>query len=353
MAVPQFGFSISPGEALGVAGECREAERLGYDRIGIWDSPALFREPWVVLAAAARETREIALGTWVTNPLSRHPVVTASAVASLDELAPGRVYLGIGTGGTGVMHLGMRAAPLAQLKAYVLAVRHLLEEGTASYQGQTVRLDWARRRIPIIIGAHGPRALRLAGEIGDGVVSGLGITPEVVAGSLELVEQGAREAGRRLAGIAVWFTCFWFVDPVPGVARRQGAWAATSFASHFAREGVEGKFVPREMQEALVQLGSAYDYGTHGQVPEQQKEAYAELARRLGVAEYLQRRFAFAGTPEEVVAQLGSAMRAGASRFDGAIDAPLPEHRARITAWAEQVLHRMRPAADSEGEGNA
>ena len=115
VTTPAFGFSISPGTASGVATESREAERLGYARIGIWDSPALFREPWVVLAAMARDTNEIAIGTWVTNPLSRHPVVTASALASLDELAPGRVYLGIGTGGTGVLHLGLEAASLAQL----------------------------------------------------------------------------------------------------------------------------------------------------------------------------------------------------------------------------------------------
>src|SRR5260370_16371059 len=88
MAVPQFGFSISPGEALDVSGECQEAERMGYDRIGIWDSPALFREPWVVLAAVAHTTREIAIGTWVTNPLSRHPVVTPSALPSMANLAP-------------------------------------------------------------------------------------------------------------------------------------------------------------------------------------------------------------------------------------------------------------------------
>lgn len=79
----------------------------------------------------ARDTRHISIGTWVTNPLSRHPVVTASAAASLDDLAPGRVYLGIGSGGTGVLHLGLPAAPLAHLEDYALTVRRLLEDGVA------------------------------------------------------------------------------------------------------------------------------------------------------------------------------------------------------------------------------
>src|SRR5262249_8856269 len=73
-AGPRFGFSISPGHPRGVADEAAYAEQLGYDRIGVWDSPALFREPWVTLAATASTTDRIALGTWVTNPVTRHPV---------------------------------------------------------------------------------------------------------------------------------------------------------------------------------------------------------------------------------------------------------------------------------------
>jgi 5,10-methylenetetrahydromethanopterin reductase len=342
MTAPRFGFSVSPGEAVGVAEEAAEAEDMGYHRVGIWDSPALFREPWVVLSAVARETQRMRLGPWVTNPLARHPVVTASAAATLDEMAPGRVVIGIGTGGTGIMHLGMEAASLARLEEYVLAVRRLLEEGRATYRGQTVRLEWARRHVPIVVSAHGPKAIRLAGRIADGVVIGLGVTPEVIEGSLDLLDKGAREAGRTTDGLDVWFTCFWFVDPAPGVAREQGGWAATSLASHFARTGVAGKFVPRQYQDGIVRLGSAYDYVTHGSVPEEQKARYTELASRLGIADYVQRRFAFAGTPDEVEEQIKNAMRAGARQFDGAIDAPLPDHRRRITAWADHILSRFQ-----------
>jgi 5,10-methylenetetrahydromethanopterin reductase len=341
MVFPKFGFSVSPGEPLEVGREAAAAESLGYERIGIWDSPALFREPWVVLSSMARDTKHISIGTWVTNPLSRNPVVTASAAASLDDLAPGRVYLGIGSGGTGVMHLGLKAAPLAFLEDYVLTVRRLLEDGVAEYQGQMVRLNWAKRHIPIIIAAHGPKSLRLAGRIGDGVVIGLGVTPEVVKGSLELLEQGAQEAGRNLGDLDVWFTCFWFVDNTPDVAKKQGSWAAASFASHFARTGVEGKFVPKAYQEGLVKLGAAYDYVTHGSVPEAQRDAYTELAKKLGVGDYLQRRFVFCGTPGEVEQQLQEAMRAGATQFDGAIDADLPEHRDRIKKWSQLVVSRF------------
>lgn len=315
---------------------------MGYDRIGIWDSPALFREPWVTLAAVAQATERLALGTWVTNPLSRHPVVTASAAATLDELAPGRTYVGIGAGGTGVWHLGMKAARLARLEEYVLAVRALLQDGRASYGGREVRLDWAGRTIPIIVSAHGPESIRLAGRVGDGVVIGLGVTPEVVRGSLALLAEGAREAGRSADELDVWFTCFWFVEEEPGAAAEKAAWAATAFAVHFARWGVDGRFVPDEHRDGVVELGRAYDLVTHGAVGREQQAEYARLAHELGVGGYLRGRFVFAGTPDEVEAQVRAAIEAGARNFDGAIDAELPEHRERIAKWANLVLPRFR-----------
>jgi 5,10-methylenetetrahydromethanopterin reductase len=338
----RFGFSVTPGEPIGVGAEMRRAEELGYDRCGIWDSPALFREPWVTLASVARDTERIRLGTWVTNALTRHPAVTAACAATVDDLAPGRVYIGIGAGGTGIWHYGLGTARLAELEAYVLAVRDLLQSGSARWDGRALSLGWAgRRRVPIVMAAHAPRSLRLAGRIADGVVIGLGISPDVVASSLEIVEAGAHEAGRTLDEIEVWFTCFWWVDEQPGKAQAEGAWSATAFALHFADSGVERKFIPEELKAPLLEIGKAYDLGSHGHPDEEQKAAYVELADRLGVGDYLRSRFMFAGTPDEVEGQIRAAVGAGARNFDGAIDADLPEHEERITKWAQLVLPRF------------
>jgi 5,10-methylenetetrahydromethanopterin reductase len=339
---PRFGFSVTPGEPLAVGSEMRRAELLGYDRFGVWDSPALFREPWTTLASVARDTERIRLGTWVTNPLSRHPLVTAACAATVDDLAPGRVYLGIGAGGTGAWHLGYPTARLAELEAYVLAVRALLERGAADWRGHALTLPWAGpRRIPIVMGAHAPRSLRLAGRIADGVVIGLGVSPEVVSGSLELLAAGAAEAGRTVADLDVWFTSFWWVDERPGRALADGAWSATAFALHFVDSGVTGKFIPEELEAPLLEVGKAYDLRSHGHPTGEQKAAYVELADRLGVGDYLRRRFMLAGTPGEVEGQIRAAVAAGAANFDGAIDADLPEHERRIEQWASLVLPRF------------
>jgi 5,10-methylenetetrahydromethanopterin reductase len=337
-----FGFSVTPGEPRGVGAEMARAEALGYVRFGVWDSPALFREPWVTLASTARDTERIRLGTWVTNPLSRHPLVTASCAATLDDLAPDRVYIGIGAGGTGVWHLGMPTAELAELEAYVVAVRGLLETGSAVWRGHALTMPWAGpRRVPIVMAAHAARSLRLAGRIADGVVIGLGISPAVVSASLEVLDAGAREAGRSVDDLEVWFTSFWWVDEKPGKARADGAWSATAFALHFADSGVEHKFIPDELKAPLLEIGTAYDLRTHGRPNEEQKARYVELADRLGVGEYLRERFVLAGTADEVEQQLGAAIAAGARNFDGAIDADLPEHEERITKWASLVLPRF------------
>ena len=153
MAKLKLELNFNPGTPQETADFARQAEALGYYRLGIWDSPALFREPWITLAAVAQATSRIKLGTNVTNPLTRHPVVTASAAATLDELAPGRIYIGIGSGDSGVYNLGFTGSPMAHLREYILTVRKLLEEGKAEYQGKQVLLTWQEAHPNLSVGS--------------------------------------------------------------------------------------------------------------------------------------------------------------------------------------------------------
>jgi alkanesulfonate monooxygenase SsuD/methylene tetrahydromethanopterin reductase-like flavin-dependent oxidoreductase (luciferase family) len=102
----KFGATSRPGNPVELAKWVKVAEMLGFDRIGIADSPALYRDVWISSVHVAHATNVIPFGPWVTNPISRHPVVTASAALSLNELAPGRACVGIGTGNSGVYNLG-------------------------------------------------------------------------------------------------------------------------------------------------------------------------------------------------------------------------------------------------------
>ncbi|MQA87506.1 MAG: LLM class flavin-dependent oxidoreductase [Streptosporangiales bacterium] len=155
-----------------------EAERLGYRRAWCYDSPALYPDVWMILALAAERTTEIGLGPAVLVPSLRDPMVNAAAIASLAELAPGRVAAAIGAGFTGRMVLGRRPMKWAEVAAYVRVLRALLRGETADWEGSTVAMlhpsGYGAARpvdVPILIGADGPKGMAVAAELGDGVFS--------------------------------------------------------------------------------------------------------------------------------------------------------------------------------------
>ena len=184
------------------------AENLGYSHAWVTDSPMIRSNCWAVLALAARETRTIRLGTGVNVPGLRLAPVAANGIATINRLAPGRCVIGLGTGHTGMRLLGQRPMRLGPFRTYVEAVRGLLRGEDVDYElngeRHPIRFQMREHRfidldhpIPIYIAGFGPKAQALAGEIGDGLVSGLprgGSVPEMLASA----RRGAARAGRTL-----------------------------------------------------------------------------------------------------------------------------------------------------------
>ncbi len=176
----------------GVAELAAEAERLGYDRVWLADSPALYGDVWIAVAEAARATSRIGLGTSVLIPSLRHVVVTAAAIAHVEALAPGRLRVAFGTGFTGRRMLGQKALPLRALESYVRQLRSLLRGEEVEVDGAMTRLMHpegvvASRPIatPIWIAANGRRGAALAREIGDGLICA-GVVPPGASGAAYL-----------------------------------------------------------------------------------------------------------------------------------------------------------------------
>jgi 5,10-methylenetetrahydromethanopterin reductase len=154
------------------------AERLGYRRAWCYDSPAMYADPWMVLAVAAGRTSTIGLGPASLVPSLRHPVVTAAALATLAGLAPGRVSTAFGTGLTGRMLLGERPMRWAAVEEYVRTVRALLRGEETTWNGSLVRLSqppgFAAPRpadVAVLVAADGPLGRSVAAELGDGLVT--------------------------------------------------------------------------------------------------------------------------------------------------------------------------------------
>jgi 5,10-methylenetetrahydromethanopterin reductase len=185
-------------DARTVLAEVRLAEHLGYDAVWLGDSQLIWRELYVLLGAAAATTARVILGTGVTNPITRHASVTASALVTLDELARGRIIAGFGSGDSAVAVIGARRAPLEALERTIQDVRALAEGREVASQAANMRMTFGGpgKCPPIVIGASGPRMLELAGRIGDGVI----ITRQARTGTtltamLDRVQDGRRQGG--------------------------------------------------------------------------------------------------------------------------------------------------------------
>jgi len=140
----------------------------------------------------------------VTNPLTRHASVLAGAIATVEELAPGRVKFVVGSGYTSASTIGRKAATLADMRTCVRTVKSLLAGETVDFDGAPGRLGYGSgRRIPVLMAASGPKAIELAGEIADGVLLLVGFNRGIVETALSHLERGARRAGRRLDDLEI------------------------------------------------------------------------------------------------------------------------------------------------------
>lgn len=296
----------------------------------------MFRELYVALTLAALNTSRVRLGPLVTNPLTRHLVVTASAIASVDEVAGGRAVLGIGSGDSAIFTVGAPPATVAGLEDAVVTLGRLTSGTAVERDGRRWQVHRATRRVPVYLAAEGPRTLELAGRVADGVIVGLGLTPEVIRLSLAAIERGARAGGRTSADLDVW----WFAKTNLAETRRAAVepitMALAASANHAFRFTLEGKGVPPDLHEKIRGLQREYNAHQH----EIAGAANAALTERWGLTDYLADRFAFAGTARDCIAQVRRAMGAGARQF--VITSFVPDPRAFVRRWMREVAAAVR-----------
>ena len=185
------------------------AESNGFEAVWQADS-RLVRDAVVPMAAFAAKTEKIKIGSGVVDCWTRNPARLASTFSTLDDLAPGRIILGIGAWWDPLASkVGIeRNKPLKVMREVVTTVRALLADETVSFSGDFVQLDgveldyvYQERRpkeVPIYIGATGMKMMELSGEIADGVVLNYLVSPEYNKRAMEHLEIGASKAGRSI-----------------------------------------------------------------------------------------------------------------------------------------------------------
>ncbi len=241
------------------------AEELGYDRLWLYDSPALYEDVWIHLARAAEATRRIGFGTAVLVPNLRHVMVTASAIATLDRIAPRRLVYAIGTGYTARLVLGQRALTWKFVREYVVALRGLLRGEVVEIDGKACQMihrpELSKPRpieVPILLSAFGPKGRAITREIADGWM-GVSAPPEAFDWAVQMVNGTVLAPGESPAA--------------PRVIDAVGPWQAAAYHLTWERDpaslaGIPGgdawlEQVESERPEGERHLSVHYGHVTH------------------------------------------------------------------------------------------
>lgn len=335
-------FTAHDGPLIEAREVWRTAEAAGFDALGVVDSPLLMCEALVAMAALAADTTDAHIFSSVLNTLTRDPTVTAGAFIGLEELAPGRIYLGFGSGDSSTHGTGLGTAKLSQMEEYIGAVRTLLEGGTAHYQGRALRGAWKGfqpRDSPLFVSAHGPKALAMAGRVADGVLCGFGLLPETIERAERIVRESAEAAGRDPDAIEIWHVAYF----CPAESAEAGFLYANGAGSAvLARNGLEGKMVPDRLVEAVEATGRTWRLESHARA----NQETVEVARTTGCLDYLIERGGGLVGPVDPVATIEELHQRGVENIHFVV---LAEDKkaavARLGAAIGEVRSRLAPGS--------
>ncbi len=196
-----------------LARQAKLAEAIGCDSVWVIDSQLLCREVYLTIGACLAQSTMLRVATGVTQPATRHPSVAASALATLAEMSGGRAIMGIGTGFSSLRTIGLPAAKIAEVEAFVATVRSLLRGEQVTFEdGVRGRITWLDRpvEVPVVVAASGPRMTRAAVRFADGVILHQGISPDLLHRALGWARDGASET---MPEISCWVPYSMADDP--------------------------------------------------------------------------------------------------------------------------------------------
>ncbi len=245
----------------------KQAELAGFTHAWTFDSHLLWQEPFVIYSQILSATNELMVGPMVTNPATRDWTVTASLFATLNDMFGNRTICGIGRGDSAVRVTNGKPTTLATLRDAIGVIGGLANGVEVDYRGGHFRLPWGGdSRLEIWVAAYGPRALALAGEIGDGFILQLA-DPDIATWSIAAVRRAATDAGRDPGDVKICVAAPAYVGDDVAHQRDQCRWFGGMVGNHVAdivaRYGATGNVVPPALTE-YIKGREGYDYNEHG-----------------------------------------------------------------------------------------
>jgi probable F420-dependent oxidoreductase len=288
------------------------SEQHGFEYAWTYDSHVLWQESIPLMAVAARETSKIKMGQFVTNPGTRDPTVLASAYATLHDLSDGRMVMGIGRGDSARRYIGQQPVRVAEFERRLAMIRDFMNGREVNWNDRELQLKWVRPELPPIpmwVAGYGPKALAVAGRVGDGVIIQLA-DPEIISWIMATARKAAEEAGRDPAQLKCIVGAPSHISGDLADAREQVRWFPAMVSNHvmdlIERYGADGSAVPRALTD-FVQARKFYDYNEHSRVGAKHGEF---------VTDEICDRFCVLGDAQQATAKLKELEAVGVDQFN-------------------------------------
>jgi 5,10-methylenetetrahydromethanopterin reductase len=306
------------------------AEELGFEAIFFADSQMNNVDPYQAMAICAANTEKIRFGTAVTNMVYRDPTITANSFATLNEISEGRAIIGMGTGDGPIYSLGKTATKLIDFEKGLRTIRDLMHgrginvPKSKERAGGNVQLKAGKRPVPIYISAEGPKTLRVAGRVCDGVILGTGFDKAVTDWARRRIAEGAEAEGRTLDEIDIMPAGMIVVDANGDLARKRVRSRMANRAHHNFRFTMET--VPEGEAAGVKRFMENFDIS----------KPIEERIDPEFVTDYLLERFTIAGTPEDCIAKVKRLEADGIQRI--LLTPPNTIYDQVMELWGSQVI---------------
>jgi probable F420-dependent oxidoreductase len=303
-----FGFTLKPENDLKRTVDLtKRAEANGFSYGWLFDSHVLWREAYVLLTLMAQASERLRLGTCVTNPATREPSVTASALAVLDELSGGRMDLGIGRGDSARRVLGKPPTSMKTLEEAISVIRDLVEGRSVTFEGTELVFPWTGKwKLPVWVAGYGPMALAMTGRVADGLILQLA-DPDLIRWFVSQLREAEAAAGRPAGSVKVQAAAPAHVG-LRDLGRERTRWFPALVSNHVV--DLVNKYPREQLPEALTgYIGNreGYDYHHHAEVGS---------GNAAFVGDDVTDRFCVLGDALEHVAKLQELADAGVDQFN-------------------------------------
>jgi probable F420-dependent oxidoreductase len=287
------------------------AESNGFEYGWTYDSHVLWQESFPLLTLAVEATTTMKFGHCVTNPGTREPTVLASGYATLHDISDGRMVMGIGRGDSARRFIGQQPVKVAEFERRLAMIKEFMNGREVNWNDKDLQLKWVRPELPEIpmhVAGYGPKALAVAGRVGDGVIIQLA-DPVIVEWIMATARKAAEEAGRDPDALACVVCAPSHISDDIADAREQVRWFPAMVSNHvmdlIERYGFDSE-IPSELTD-FVKARKFYDYEEHSRVGAKHGEF---------VTDEICDRFCVLGNAEQATAKLKELESVGVDQFN-------------------------------------